>query len=490
MVATKRVESGNVLVKREGDQIVLPVGMSYDQAILWMSRKKEEDEKVVGVHAELNNSYPVDGWVAFHKAIKEIYGWTDLRPTPGFFGDTPPAMISVPISATETAEFPWGKITFPGLDGALGTGFGWNPPQFIINGQIKQKNVAQFHRIVEKTKQILKTDSLYRGKAVRISYKWARDDREADRPPGASFNAITCAPKFMELGNLADDTLIFSADVEKAIRIGLFTPIERAAQCRKYGVPLKRGVLLQGPYGCGKTLTALVTARKAAANGWTFIYLDSVLDLEEGLKFAAHYSPCVLFVEDIDKALAQRQIEQDALLNLLDGIDTKNTELLTVFTTNFVDRLDPAFCRPGRLDDIIRVSPPDAAAAEKLARHYGRGLVAADADWTQIGLALDGKIPAVIREVVERAKMSAIARMGNDIVELAGAVTHEDILSAANMMEEHLRLINRVKPTDNRVYELTLKPESFTEKGQPVGYTAGALAGIQGLGDEDEEDSE
>jgi SpoVK/Ycf46/Vps4 family AAA+-type ATPase len=68
-------------------------------------------------------------------------------------------------------------------------------------------------------------------------------------------------------------------------------------------VPLKRGVLLEGPYGTGKTLTAFVTAKKCVENGWTFIMLDRVAALKEALTFARMYAPAVVFAEDIDRSV-------------------------------------------------------------------------------------------------------------------------------------------------------------------------------------------
>jgi len=230
--------------------------------------------------------------------------------------------------------------------------------------------------------------------------------------------------------------------VAQSLQLGLFTPIEHSEACRAAQVPLKRGVLLEGPYGTGKTLTALVTASKANRNGWTFIYLKSIYDLEEGLKFASMYEPAVIFVEDVDKALGGRSVESNGILNQLDGINTKHDEVITVFSTNFVEKLDKAFLRPGRLDTVVSVRPPDAEAASRLVKQYSRGLLAFDADFDAIGRTLAGQIPAVIREVVERAKIAAIDRLQGESIN--GEITEEDIMASMAMMEQHLKLCNAV----------------------------------------------
>src|SRR5262249_43736373 len=152
---------------------------------------------------------------------------------------------------------------------------------------------------------------------------------------------------------------------------------------------------------------------KAVRNGWTFIYLDTVLDLKRGLDFAARYAPAVLFAEDIDRVVdGERSVSLDEILNTIDGVDTKNGEIITVFTTNHVEKINPAMLRMGRLDALIHVAPPDAKAAERLVQLYSRGLLEDNCDLTEVGKMLSGKIPAFIREVTERAKIATIARVG------------------------------------------------------------------------------
>src|SRR5687768_4132646 len=74
----------NVDILREGAQIILPPHMSYPEAIEWLKRKMEEDEKKVAV-LEVVKVYPFDGAYALMKALSHKFGWVDMRPTPGFF---------------------------------------------------------------------------------------------------------------------------------------------------------------------------------------------------------------------------------------------------------------------------------------------------------------------------------------------------------------------------------------------------------------------
>lgn len=342
-------------------------------------------------------------------------------------------MIGVQVSASEKIQVPIDRFQIPGVDGYLQVSLKGEPkPAFVIGGIVRQKHAEQVNEIVKLTKELLKDRSIYKGQAIKVSFEW---DRE-----GEDYHPIEHAPRFMELSGVSDDDLIFSAKVLNDISIGLFTPIEQSAACRKHGVPLKRGVLLYGPYGTGKTMTAYVSALKAVRNGWTFIYLESVLDLKKGLEFAAQYAPCVLFAEDIDRVITgERSISMDDVLNTLDGVDTKGAEVITVFTTNHIENINPAMLRMGRLDTLVEVSPPDAATVQRLVKLYARGLLAQDASLERIGEALQGQIPAFVREVTERAKIAAISRVGGE--DIGGQVLEDDLLSAAKAMEPHAAML-------------------------------------------------
>src|SRR3546814_19828879 len=95
----------------------------------------------------------------------------------------------------------------------------------------------------------------------------------------------------------------------------------------------------------------------------------------------------------------------DDILNLLDGIDTKNSHIITVLTTNDLQSINPAMLRTGRLDAVIDVTPPDAQAVEKLLRLYGGDAIAADTNLEETGRVQAGNIRAAIAEGVKRAKL-------------------------------------------------------------------------------------
>ena len=430
-------------IVRTGTQVVLPEEMSYDEGIEWLYRKKDEEMSEVAINHTIE-CHPLDGAYALLQAIKEQYGWSQMVPTPGFFGDEPPHMVTMQISSTESVQVPWGRMTIPGIHGVLATQFDGKKgiPNFQLVGNVLNKDKDKVHKLAKRTERIVNERSVYHGKALSLNLSYARE--------GRGFDPTTDGFKFLNTDNVGDQSLIFDKVTERILDNTLFAFIENAERCRESKIPLKRGILLEGPYGVGKTLTAYITAKKAVDNGWTFILVEDARDLEQVLHVAKRYEPCVLFCEDIDRVTTgPRSISIDQILNTLDGIKSKDGECMVVFTTNHVENINKALLRPGRLDSVITLGPPDEEAVIRLVKHYGGNRIEPGADITPVGEALRGQIPAVIREVVERSKVSAIVR--GDGTDAGERIAMEDLTIAAESMKRHLELLREVPYTQSPV---------------------------------------
>ena len=431
---------------RQGRTLILPDGMTNLEGIEWLKRREAEDKQMVAVRHEFAGVYPLDAMVALNRAFADIYNWVAAVPTPGFFGPTPPTMFTIKTGPKpgEMTTVPLGSFAIPGVRGKLQTAIGGPKkaqPSFFLLGEVAQGDMGQVKAIITKAEERLRTSSIYRGKAIKVSWEWARQ--------GEDFNIERHSPQFLDLSTVNERDLVFSADVQGAIDDGLWTLLEHTEACRANGVPLKRGILLEGPPGTGKTLLALVAALKAVANGWTMVYADDVRDLPQALRLAEQYAKAVVFAEDLDRVISgERDSDMDEILNCLDGVDTKGQEIVTIVTTNAVDNIIKPALRPGRIDMILSTRQPDAKAAETLVLNYGRGLLDPAADLTDVGLMLQGRIPAVIREVVERSKMAAIRRLRSP--QIAGKVLGADLVKAARAMEAHAKLLEdkEAKPVE------------------------------------------
>jgi len=423
----------------KGKSVILPAEpkpMEIREAVEFLEMKEQELETTVTLDHTID-CFPLDGAVAFHRALLERCGHTIGTKTPPksmFEGASPPKLISVDIGFNEKIQVSWGSVKVPNMSGRFETEIPANPksgPAFVIGGEIKKKDEKMAAEITAATIEMLRKNSIYRGKAIRVGFEYLREERQ--------FDPKMDSPTFIDTSNIDPESLILPEKTAKLIEQGLFLPIQKTQQCRDNSIPLKRGVLLTGPYGCGKTLTANVTAKLCEENGWTFLYLKDVRDLALALKFARLYSPCVIFAEDVDQATGGgRGPELNEILNTLDGVDYKDQEIITVLTTNHVENINKAFLRPGRLDTVVPVEPPDQDAAERLILQYGRNLLSHDCDIPTAAEALKGQIPATIRECVERAKLIALTRSD----EIKGKVMQQDLIDALEGMGPHMRLMH------------------------------------------------
>lgn len=418
----------DVGIEHKGEKITLPARperMTIDAAIDALARKKLDLETELNV-SEIIDAFPLDGAVAFVKALERKYGWANSVPTPGFWGPKPPEMITVDIGPgpDDKIQVPWGGFQIPGIEKQINTSVTGTKRglALLISGKVRKKDVAVVKELADLAREIVRTESIYRGKAIRL------------RSASESKVDVSNPPEFMNLQAAKLEELVLPRAIEALIRTNVWTLVEKTPECIKAGIPLKRGVLLVGKYGTGKTLTSLMTARKCVENGWTFISLDRAQALHQTLEFARRYEPCVIFAEDIDRAAAERNESTNDLLNVMDGVLSKDSKIMVVMTTNHVEKINPAMIRPGRLDAVINVSPPDSEAVQRLLRIYGRGLIGDKEALDRIGDKLAGNIPAMIREVVERSKLAAIAS-GDDFV------TEDNLIVSADGMEHHMALL-------------------------------------------------
>lgn len=174
-----------------------------------------------------------------------------------------------------------------------------------------------------------------------------------------------------------DELLRFPGSVAKDVIDGITDFWDREEAFRAYGLPYKRGILLHGPAGMGKTSALQIIAREVIARGGIVLQYDPDL-------FGAGYrllrvlqpdTPLVVLIEDVDMYDTLDFRKSAEFLNMLDGAENMD-KVVFLATTNHPERLSARIVnRPSRFDITLEVPHPDIRMRRlyltSLAEHEG-----------------------------------------------------------------------------------------------------------------------
>lgn len=181
------------------------------------------------------------------------------------------------------------------------------------------------------------------------------------------------------------------------------------------GISFKRGVILKGVPGVGKTLVGKILCNTVpCAVVWvTPAHLSLSYKISAVCDLARSLSPAILFLEDIDLYGAGRDSNINKsvlgeLMNQLDGIK-ENKNIVVVATTNRSGEIEEAIRnRPGRFDSIIEVKAPEEAERLAMLKHYTENIECKDVDFMTISRETEGYTGAHVKDLVDLAIMAAI----------------------------------------------------------------------------------
>jgi hypothetical protein len=219
---------------------------------------------------------------------------------------------------------------------------------------------------------------------------------------------------FLPRAALTRDDVVLPDGVLDAIEAHVVRPAEVTEHLLRLGQHLKRGVLLHGPPGTGKTHTVRYLIGRLRHSTVIVLSGRALRMLDQAAALARRLTPAVLVIEDVDLVAEDRSDHEVSpllfeLLNKIDGVDG-DADVVFVLTTNRVDVVERALVdRPGRVDLAVEVPRPDAAARERLLRLYARNVPLDDDAVAATVAATEGVTASFMRELVRRALLRCLA---------------------------------------------------------------------------------
>ena len=258
------------------------------------------------------------------------------------------------------------------------------------------------------------------------------------------------ATEEVSVGSVTLDDVGDMVATKQALTEAVLWPLQHPDTFERLGVDPPRGVLLYGPPGCGKTFVV----RALASSGRLSVHAVKGAELmdkwvgssekavRELFRRARDSAPSLVFLDEIDALAPRRGQSFDsgvtdrvvaALLTELDGIEPLR-DVVVLGATNRPDLIDPALLRPGRLEKLVFVEPPDADARRDILRSAAKSVpLAPDVDLDGLAGELDGYSAADCVALLREAALTAMRRSID-----AADVTAADVAAARETVRPSL----------------------------------------------------
>ncbi len=231
---------------------------------------------------------------------------------------------------------------------------------------------------------------------------------------------------FVEIPNVSWEQIGGLEELKQKLIEAVDWPLSHPKIFERMGIKPPRGVLLYGPPGCGKTLLARAVAHESKAN---FISIkgpellskyvgESEKAIREIFRKAKMAAPCIIFFDEFDSIAPSRGrhttdsgVSEKVLsqfLTELDGLEVKK-DIVVIAATNRPDILDPALIRPGRIDRMLLVPPPDEIGRLEILKLFTKDMpLANNIDLDALNRTLKGFSGADVETLCREAGMIAL----------------------------------------------------------------------------------
>ncbi len=265
-----------------------------------------------------------------------------------------------------------------------------------VSVDVMAREKSEAEAFLSDLRKMMRSRNIYRGRIVSLSY----DDR-------------SLRVEFHRLRRVERDGIILPKGLLERIERHTIGFANASRKLRAASRHLKRGLLLHGAPGTGKTLTAMYIAGQSPDRTVILLTGRSLGLIEQSCAMARALAPATIIIEDVD-LIAEERTHTGActvilfeLLNQMDGL-ADDADILFVLTTNRPDLLEPALAsRPGRIDQAIEVPRPDEESRRRLFALYANGLKMNVHDLAVFVRRTEGASAAFIRELLRRAALIA-----------------------------------------------------------------------------------
>lgn len=217
---------------------------------------------------------------------------------------------------------------------------------------------------------------------------------------------------FLRRPEVARDDIVMDTGVLEMVERQVFGIAEHRERLRASGQHVKRGLLMHGPPGCGKTLTIRYLISRMTEHTVVVLTGGSLHMIRPACALARLLEPAVVVLEDVDLVAEDRGMMNSTtvlfdLLNEMDGL-AGEADVAFLLTTNRADLLEPALAaRPGRVDLAVEVGLPGDEGRRRLIDLYGRGLELRLDDPAAIVARTEGVTASFVKELLRKAALLA-----------------------------------------------------------------------------------